>query len=79
MWDVPQRGGEVSRVGLGSWGELMVYGLLGGDLTWWSVLDLPGLVRGLAGSKQDETMYFIISAVVLPDVLNQTVFTWGQN
>ena len=31
---------------------------------------------GLSGLKQDD-LYFVIWAVVLPDVLNQTVFTWG--
>ena len=33
----------------GGWSELTVCGLLGGDLTSWSVLDLSGLVWGLAG------------------------------
>ena len=31
---------------------------------------------GLSGLKQDG-LYFVIWAVVLPDVLNLTVFTWG--
>ena len=31
---------------------------------------------GLSGLKQDG-LCFVIWAVVLPDVLNQTVFTWG--
>ena len=51
------------------------------------MLDLSGLVWELAGLwalggwglsvlKQDG-LYFVIWAVVLPDVLNQTVLTWG--
>ena len=50
------------------------------------MLDLSGLVWGLAGlwapgggglfGLRQDGLYFVIWAVVLPDVLNRTVFTW---